>query len=78
MDIRAAAMLLVVGAVLLIVGIYTEATIYSSINTSSLPTESQQAIQDVQSHVTSGFKLAGIGLIVVGAAFIIKTLLGAF
>jgi len=76
MDVRTAAVLLVVGAVLLIIGLYVEATIYSSINVSGLPAASQTAIANVQTNVSSAFELAGVGLIVIAAAFILTSLLG--
>jgi hypothetical protein len=74
----AAIVLLVVGAVMLIIGLYTEATIYTSINTTGLPAATVTAIANVQNNVTTAFTLTGVGLIVVGAAFIIRTLISGF
>jgi len=40
--------------------------------------EARAAMEEVHTNVANGFKLAGIGLIIVAAGFIIKTLMAAF
>lgn len=65
---------LVVSAVLIIIGLYTFAQIYSAINTTGLPAATVTAIQNVNTTAMNAFTLITVGLIVLAAAAIVAIL----
>jgi len=66
---------IVITATLIIIGVIIFSNIQSSVDTSGLSTEAQEAINKTTSQTYSAFKLLPIGLIVLAASFIIGVLM---
>ena len=75
----AGATLLVVGVVFLLIGIFISTEMITTINASiTAGTDAQTTFDSVAGNVFSGFTIAGISLIVIGAVIILSLLRNAF
>ncbi len=69
-------MAVIVGAVMLIIGIFVTATVSNSIPTAGLTSAQNTTIANANSNISTAFTLLGVILIVGGAGGIIAVLLG--
>lgn len=75
----AGATLLVVGVVFLLIGIFISSEMIDTINGSvTAGTDAQTTFDSVSGNLWSGFTIAGISLIVIGAVIILGLLRSAF
>jgi len=65
----------IVAAIAILIGIIVYANVSTAMPTSNLNNETQQMIQNLDSNVNSSFTLLSIGIIILGASFILTVLI---
>lgn len=76
--ITGGAMLVVVGAAMLFIGIFLNSEIKGAINRSGFSTAENTTFVGISGNVDTAFTLLGVGMIVAGAAIIISILRSGF